>query len=234
MADWRLRLAPDAWLLRGPAGAQRAPVEGDPASALAQLAPARRGGKLQVVLGDGALRYLALRWPDGVRSGGERAAWLAHRFAQVHGVAVPEWTIVTDRDAVGAGAIACAVPAALVAAVRGFADAHGLRLDGVAGGFVDAYNRLRRGFDEAAGEFGALALARDGRLSVGLWREGEWLGLRSQALGADVAATARAMIEAWRLGSGQGEAGGTLYAVGFTPEGPAGWRALRREDAAWA
>lgn len=234
MADWRLRLTPDAWLLRGPAGEQRAPFEGDPAPALAQLAPGGRGGRLEVVLGDGALRYLALRWPAGVRSGGERAAWLAHRFAQVHGVAAPEWTIVTDRDAVGASALACAVPAALVAAVRGFADARRLRLGGVAGGFIDVYNRLRRGFDEAAGEFGALALARDGRLSVGLWRSGEWLGLRSQAQGPDVAAAARAMLEAWRLGSGQDEAVGTLYAVGFAPAAPAGWRSLRREDAAWA
>lgn len=242
-ADVLLRLEPAAWRLRGPAGEMLVPLDGGPVEALAHFdAAATRGaGRLKVVLGDGVLRYLTLRWPDKVVRAAERRAWLLHRFQVVHDVAEPDWMLVSDRDAVGSTALACAVPRALVDGLHAFAAARGLRLTGIAGDFVDAYNTVQAGLDEARGHYGLLALARGGRVTAGLWRQGEWLAMRSQAHGPAVAAEVCRMLETWLSGAGPGpEAAeprvepGTLYAMGFAPVVPAGWRASRLKEPACA
>jgi hypothetical protein len=254
-----LRLDADAWVLASPAGVRRRPLDGAPALQLEHLefdAAAARARRLQVVIGDGWLRYLVARWPQRLRRGDERRAWLAHRFREVHGVAEPEWTIATDRDAVGVPVLAGAVPAALVGAVQAFAERRRLRLDGVAGDFVVCFNRHRRSFDEPAGSFGALALARDGRVTVGLWRDAAWLALRSQPFGDDGAGMVVRTLEGWcaahaaesvrggreRAGPADTASGaqrsaqspaGVLYAVGFDASAPAGWRVERRRGSGW-
>src|SRR5690606_7761244 len=134
-------------------------------------APAR-GRPLRVQLADAWLRYLVVNWPPGLRTAGERAAFLAHRFAEVHGVATPEWVVQADRDAHDLPALGCAAPAAVIAAVQGFAARHGFTLAGIEADFVATYNRLRARFREADGEPAALAVLHDGRLTVGLWRSG--------------------------------------------------------------
>lgn len=231
-ADWQLRLEGDAWLLRGAAAAQRLAHEGAPDKALAQLQGGgeMRGGRLHVVLGDGWLRYLVLNWPRGVRRGEERRAFMAHRFREVHGVAEPDWTLALDRDVVDFPALACAVPAALLEAVREFARVRGLRLAGVTGDFADAFNRLQGRFDEPEGCFGALALARAGRLTVGLWRDGAWQAVRSQPLGGGEAGLG-AMLEAWCAGRTPAAQAGVLYAAGHAFALPAGWRQVPLEAA---
>lgn len=240
-AEVLLRLEPAAWRLRGPAGELLVALDGAPVEALARFdgAATRGAGRLKVVLGDGVLRYLALRWPDKVVRAAERRAWLLHRFQTVHGVAEPDWMLVSDRDAVGATALACAVPRALVDGLRAFAAARGLRLIAIAGDFVDAYNAVQAGLDEARGNYGLLALARGGRVTAGLWRKGEWLALRSQAHGPSVAMEVCRMLESW-LSDAAPESveprvePGTLYAVGFAPLVPAGWRASRLKEPACA
>lgn len=245
-----LRLDADAWVLASPAGVRRQPLDGAPALQLEHFefdAAAARARRLQVVIGDGWLRYLVARWPQRLRRADERRAWLAHRFRAVHGVADPEWMIATDRDAVGFPVLACAVPAALIAAVQAFADRRRLRLDGVAGDFIVCFNRHQSSFGEPAGSFGALALAREGRVTVGLWRDAAWLALRSQPLGEDGAGLVVRTLEGWCAAhaaeseaaaatgatrQGQSPAG-VLYAVGFEASAPAGWRVERRGGSGW-
>lgn len=235
-----LRLDAGAWILTTPDGVHRQELDGAPALQLERFerAAAPPRAPLHVVIGDGWLRYLVLRWPAPVRSREERRAYLAHRFREVHGVAAPEWTLAADGDTVSFPLLACAVPAALIGAVRAFADQRRLRLAAVTGDFVASFNAWQPSFREPAGCFGALALARSGRMTVGLWRDGAWQALRSQPLGDDGAAAVRHMLEGWCLTAGQtAEAGtasaGVLYACGLDAAAPAGWRVEWRGRGPW-
>lgn len=244
-AEVLLRLGAADWVLQGPGGEARTGLdEGGPAAALDRLQAAGglRGARLRVRLGDGWLRYLVLRWPPGVRSPVERAAYLAHRFAEVHRIDAGEWVLGADRDALELPALACAVPAAVLAGLQGFAASEGCVLAGVAGDFAGVYNALRARFDEGEGEHAALALLREGRLTVGMWRAGAWAGVRSQAVRDDGAAALCRMLEAWvrdsasagALAAGVAEAagaraGGVVYAAGFAGGVPAHWRRIDLE-----
>lgn len=238
--EWLLRLGADAWLLATPAGTRRQPLDGAPALQLERLEaePAGRGARLRVVLGDGWLRYLVLHWPRGVRSGAERRAYAAHRFREVHGVAEPEWSLAVDRDAAVFPALGCAVPAVLVGALQAFAEQRGLKLESVTGDFVACFNERRSGFREPPGGFGALAVAREGRITVGLWRDGAWRTLRSQPLGSNEAWEVLRMLETWSLQAVDDPAEelpvGVLYAAGFEASAPAGWRVEQRGGHPWA
>ncbi|MHB8784868.1 MAG: hypothetical protein ACYC5W_01360 [Thauera sp.] len=237
-AEVLLRLEREAWVLEGPGGQVRCALDGAlPGAALERLQPAGalRGRRLRVRLGDAWLRYLVVRWPQGVRGAAERAAFLAHRFGEVHGVGAPDWVLAADRDAHDLPALACAAPAAVVAAAQGFAARHGCLPEGIAGDFITAYNALRRRFDEADGVHAALALLRDGRLTVGMWSGGAWAGVRSQAVRDDGTAALRLMLEAWMRDVDpnpspavqaveHAQRGGVVYAAGFAGGLPAAWR----------
>ena len=199
-AETLLRLERDAWVLDGPDGVRHCALDGGaPAALLDTLQPSApaRGRPLRVRIADVWLRYLVVSWPQGLRTAGERAAFLAHRFTEVHGVAAPEWVVQADRDAHDLPALGCAAPAAVIAAVQGFATRHGFTLAGIEADFIATYNLLRARFREADGEPAALAVLRDGRLTVGLWRSGAWRGVRSQSVRDDGASALRLMLEAW-------------------------------------
>lgn len=230
-AERLLRLEADAWVLRDAGGERRQPHGGDPAGVLPALgAGLRRGQRLKVVLGDGWLRYLVLRWPAAVRTAEERHAFMLHRFRAVHDIGEPDWAFALDRDAVRFPALACAAPAALVAGLGAFARAHGLRLGEVVGDFIDRYNGLQGGFDETRGSLGALAVASDQRLTAGVWRDGAWLALRSRPAGADAARDLARMLEGWHAEHAPADKG-TLYACGIEPAAAPGWRIVRTEAA---
>ncbi len=226
--DCLLRLEADAWVLRTPAGVWRQPHGGGPAPELERLAGDMppRGTALQVVLGDGWLRYLVLRWPPSVRPGEERAAYMAHRFREVHEVTESDWVFAQDRDAVNFPMLACAAPASLVAALQVFAQAHELRLGSVTGDFVDRFNHLQRSFDETPGTLAALALVRDGRLTVGLWRDGEWQAVHCRMMSEDGPADLDHMLAVWRAELAPAQTG-VLYAHGIAPVDCPDWRVVR-------
>lgn len=237
-AETLLRLEREAWVLDGADGRSRRALDGGtPAAALDALQPpaAGRGRPLRVRIGDAWLRYLVVSWPPGLRTAGERAAFLAHRFAEVHGVEASEWVMQVDRDAHDLPALGCAAPAAVVAAAQAFADRHGYRLAGIEADFVATYNRLRSRFGEADGVAAALAVLQEGRLTVGLWRSGAWRGIRSQSVRDDGSGALRLMLEAWGReagmagapganAGGHAEPGGVIHAAGYHGAVPAGWQ----------
>lgn len=236
-AEAVLRLDADAWSLQAPQGRVRLPLSAPAVEVLGRLEVGATSGarRLKVVLGDGVVRYLALRWPDGLKRAAERGAWLTHRFQSVHGVGAPDWTLVSDWNAVGPAALACAAPSPLLEAIRGFAAQRRLRLAGVSGDFADCFNAVRRDLDDAAGDYGLLALARGGRVTAGLWQAGTWLAVRSQIHGEDAGAEVCRMLEGWLAGlapeTGGRQRVGVLHALGFAPRVPAGWRARRLDGA---
>jgi hypothetical protein len=245
-AETLLRLERDAWVLDGPDGMRRCALDGGaPAAMLDTLPPSApgRGRPMRVRVADAWLRYLVVQWPPGLRTAGERAAYLAHRFGEVHGVGAPEWVLQADRDAHDLPALGCAVPAAVIAAVQGFAARHGYALGSIEADFVATYNGMRRHFREADGEQAVLAVLHEGRLTVGLWRSGAWRGVRSQSVRDEGGSALRLMLEAWgrdaevvvapgaptgtkrppaavRGAPGQG----VLYAAGYAGPTPEGWR----------
>lgn len=252
-AETLLRLEREAWVLDGADGARRCALDGGaPAAALDALQPPApgRGKPLRVRIGDAWLRYLVVHWPAGLRTADERRAFLAHRFAEVHGVGAPEWVVQADRDAHDLPALGCAAPAAVISAAQGFAARHGYGLAGIEADFIATYNRLRARLRDAEGEPAALALLRDGRLTVGLWRSGAWRGVRSQAVRDDGAGALRLMLEAWAREAALAHAsaqpapaaaaqgarapdeaspaaaarGGVLHVAGYGGPLPAGWR----------
>lgn len=233
-ADWQLRLDGEAWTLHTSDGVQRREVAGVPEVALAHIEARVSNGKrsLSVILGDTWLRYLVIPWPPGMWRGDERRGFMEHRFRRVHEVGEPDWVLTMDRGVVNYPALACAVPAPLLNAVRDFAEVRNLSLASITGDFPASFNACRRRLDEPPGTLAALALLRGSRLTVGLWRDGAWLAVRSQnvaALGADLL---QVLLESWRVefaaGGGPDERG-VLYAAGPVAMGPAAWRRVSVE-----
>ncbi len=240
-ADWQLYLESATWRLITPEGEQRQAVAGDPETALAAFLGKVTGGKrnLRVVLGDAWLRYLVLAWPAGLRRSDERRGYMAHRFRQVHLVTEPDWVFGMDSAVANYPALACAMPARLLSALRDFAEVRGLRLESVTGDFAATFNGLRRNFEEPVGCLAAFALRRDHRLTVGLWRDGAWLALRSQTVAAQGTDALPAMLESWRLmfarAPAEGEAtqagDNVLYLAGPDVPVPPAWRRVTVEVA---
>lgn len=217
-----LLLDQDAWTLITPGGLSREPLDASPALHLSRLDVGRlaRGARVRVVIADFWLRHLVIEWPKGVSSQAECAAYLGLRFREVHGVSAPEWQFALDRDSVAPRVLACAVPAALVSAVQVWVRQHPIHLVGLSSDFVTQYNEFLPRFREPKGALGALAVVRGTRLMLGLWRDAQWLAVRSLPTSEEeVGATVARALEAWSLAHPHPDAGkrppvGVLYGVG--------------------
>lgn len=208
------------------AAQKRFAYEWSPDAALAALASdpqggVQRGSRWEVLFADALVRYLVVQWPAGLRGGAEREGYLAHRFREVHGVAEPDWRIVVERSVTAVPAIACAVPAVYLEAVAAWGRQNRLRLGSVTGEFLAVYNRVRQALEHP---FGALAVQRDGRMTLGLWSDAQWQALRSQPLGPAGEASLALYLESLAPGSERQGEPGVLYCVGEGPAVPAGWR----------
>lgn len=202
------------------AGAQPWPA------ALGDLLPAR--AKVDVCVADHWLRYLVTRWPAAVRAPREREAWLAHQFKAVHGIDMTAWTVAMDTDPVDDARIVCAAPTALITGLHSLLAARKARLTGLTGAFVAQFNRLRR---QCAATDGALLCAADGRLTLGVWRDGRWRALRSQVVALGDEDAARRMLTQL-CASGEAAPSGVLYTVGAQQTAPDGWQPVALEPAA--
>jgi hypothetical protein len=189
------------------------------------------GARWEVSLADDLVRYLVIGWPPGLRGGVEREAFIAHRFREVHGIFAPEWRITIERTATRIPAIACAAPAAIVDAVKDWAQRNRFRLTGLGGDFVTVFNRVR---PQLVQSVGALALSRGGRLTVGIWHDGIWHALRSQPDGVAKESGFGAFFRLIGAPQGEGAGVGVLYCVGDSIDAPDGWRVKRVEDREWA
>lgn len=223
----RLQVGPDSLLLsrRGqPLG--EAPLEAGWAGALAALPTSPTWARLHVEVADRHARYLRLAWPEGLRRT-ERQVWVASRFHSVFGSG--PWLTLADRDAFRLPALAAALPTGLVEALKVWATERRLRLTSLQAAFVADYNRHCRHFHDD----GAFARREDGRLTLGLWRDGQWQAVRSQPLAcAGCSGEALGQLLA-TLPAARAVAAGTLYIAGSPPPPaslPAGWQALDLES----
>ncbi|BAL23427.1 hypothetical protein [Azoarcus sp. KH32C] len=232
----RLLVEPDAFDIAAGGAPRRVEFAGRPQDALPLLsqegdAAIRPGTRWQVLLADGLVRYLVVEWPAGLRGRPERAAFVAHRFREVHGIESPEWQFAIEPSVTGVPTIACAAPVELIAAVDEWAARNRLRVARITGEFVATYNRLRSRLDNP---LGALAIERGGRLTVGLWHDAMWLSVRSQPLGAGGANALGQLLQSLQTRAASQAEGGTLYRAGTDLEAPAGWAAIALGGEAWA
>ena len=193
-----------------------------PAGLAAHL-PLRARVRAQVA--DRALRYLVLQWPAGVRGRKEREAWLAHQFKYHHGIDAGEWLFCRDTDPVGDPFIACAMPRVLLDALQAAVAARKGRVLGVTGRFVARFNALA---DRLSAPDGALATVDQGRMTLGVWRDGMWQALVSRAGNDGDAQLARRELTQLRI-TGEAPASGVLYPLGDRLDAPEGWTCVPLE-----
>ena len=224
----RLHIGPDAIRLsRAGQAAVELPLTPDWAASLAGLPALPARGRLHVTIADRHARYLRVDWPAGLKAA-EREAFTAHRFQTVFGDA-GAWAILADQDAVSFPSLACCIPASLLEALRAFASVRRLRLASVEAAFIADYNRACAAF-AADGGFARLEA---GRVTISLWRDGQWRAVRSQAVPvADAMAAARCLggVLPTLAGTDAAPVAGILYLAGAaTTVGPgpgvlpAGW-----------
>lgn len=232
----RLLVEPDAIRVLGGAAPVRIPYQWAPDEALTALASdplagVSRGARWEVLFADRLVRYVVVRWPEGLRGAAEREAVVALRFREVHGIGAPDWRIAVERNASRIPSIASAVPATHVEAIVSWVHAHGLRLEAMTTEFISIYNRVRPRLDSP---FGALAVQREGRITVGLWRDAQWQSVRSQPLPAGGEASLAIFLDAQTLRAGMLGERPPLYCIGCGPEVPPGWEKLGLGGHEWA
>jgi hypothetical protein len=223
-----LNIGPDALRLAY-RGTLDVALTSDWATSLAALPALPRFARVHVSVADRHARYLRLVWPEGLKAG-ERQAFVDHRFHAVFGPG--PWVTQADRDAFGATCLAAALPGDLLAALKEWARARRLHLAAIEPAFVADYGRNCRRF---RGD-GAFARLEARRVTLGLWRAGEWRALRSQPV-AQADGVAAAHCLAALLASVPPEevlAGGTLHLAGARPSVdllPPGWACAGLEEA---
>lgn len=201
----------------------------DWATSLAALPALPRFARVHVSVADRHARYLRLAWPEGLKAV-ERQAFVDHRFQTVFGPG--PWVTQLDRGAWGATCMAAALPGDLLAALKEWARARRLRLAAIKPAFAADYGRHCRRF---RGD-GAFARLEAGRVTLGLWRAGEWRALRSQPVEqADGVATAHCLASLLASLPPEKElSGGTLHLAGVLPSVdllPPGWACAGIEEA---
>lgn len=165
------------------AGAEQAPVWQPAVAALAQWLASKSGKKLAVhlVLSGRFVRWQLLGWQPDISRPDELAAYAALRFQETFGHAAQGWQVMHAVQPPGKAMPACAVDAALLEALRSTCDSAGARLVSVSPYFAGAFDRWRHVLGKKTAWFG---LVESDCISLGLLRDGDWLGLQTQRVNA--------------------------------------------------
>lgn len=197
--SWRdrvtLRLAPDSWALSRTPGLRprrrSAPAAGrcvaDPAAPIWRAAVDAAGSALrspnwsnaaiEVMLADELLRYQVVAWQSGLSGEDEETALARIQFRRVYGAPADDWVIRVAPAAPGRPRLACAIDAALLAALNTLAGAGGPVA--IRPHFVVVANALRR---RLGGGLCALAVTREHHVTLGVLARGRWLAVSGRRL----------------------------------------------------
>ena len=138
--------------------------------------------KLHVVLSGRFVRWQLLPWQAELSQPKELAAYAALRFHETFGKAADDWQVMHSPQPPGLTVPACAVDAALVAALRSTCEVAGASLATVSPYFSSEFDHRRTSFNKKSAWIG---LIEADCVSLGLLRDGQWLALRSQRVNAD-------------------------------------------------
>ncbi len=225
MSRWRgdpvrLRIDADTCTVEAAGQSHRIPFSIDvpewPAALAAQLPS---GARVVVRVADHHARYLVVQWPAGVRATRERKAWLDHQFKTAHGLDMTEWTVAIDRDPVNDPRIVCALPTALISRLNACVATRKAEIVSLTAAFIDEFNRACGAINEVDG---ALAVTDVQRMTIGIWRAGQWQRVVSQVIETGDSAAALRVLSQLRV-TGEASAAGVLYTAGKPMQAPDGW-----------
>lgn len=152
---------------------------------LARLLAAKRKANpkqtltLRIVLSGRFVRWQLLPWHPELTQPKERVAYAKLSFRETFGNAVEYWQIQLPPQPPNQTMPACAIDAALLAALHSACKDAGAHLVAVTPYFASAFDRWRNMLKGKAAWFG---LVEAGCLSLGLLHGDNWIGLRTQRL----------------------------------------------------
>jgi hypothetical protein len=127
--------------------------------------------RARIVLADQWVRYTVVPWSDALSSAEERMAHARQLMAGIFGDGLADWSVSLSEARPGASLLACAMPTALLEALRDMTARHRLKLATVQPHLIAAYNTWRHRLPtEAAawfvtveeGSLAALRMSGDG------------------------------------------------------------------------
>jgi len=192
-------------------------LQGEPwqqaVTALAQWLSEKGGKKptLHVALAGRFVRWQLLPWQAEVTRPKELGAYAALRFHETFGKTACDWQVMHSPQPPGQTVPACAVDAALIAALRSTCDVAGARLATVVPHYACAFDRWRHALNKPSAWFG---LIEPDCVSLGLLQGGRWLGLRSQRVDAHWREALPGMMAQMGIAVGLTEAAVPLYLTG--------------------
>ena len=182
-------------------------------SALAQWLAKKGGSKptLHIVLSGRFVRWQLLPWRPEVTRPKELATYASLRFRETFGKTADDWQVLHSPQPPGKAVPACAVDAALMEALRTTCETAGARLAAVTPYFSCAFDRWCNVLDKKAAWFG---LIESDCVSLGLLRDGNWIGLRTQRVDEDWCDVVPGMMAQIGIAAGLAETSPPLYLVG--------------------
>lgn len=142
----------------------------------------KQNPSLRIVLSGRFVRWQLLPWHAELTQPKERAAYAKLNFRETFGNVVEGWQIHIPPQPPDQTIPACAIDAALLAALHTTCKDAGAHLVTVTPYFSSAFDRWRNTLKGKAAWFG---LVETDCLSLGLLHEGSWVGLRTQRLDDD-------------------------------------------------
>lgn len=142
----------------------------------------RQTPSLRIVLSGRFVRWQLLPWHPELTQSKERAAYARLSFRETFGNVVEDWQIQLPPQPPDQTLPACAIDAALLAALHSICKDAGAHLVTVTPYFSSAFDRWRNTLKGKAAWFG---LVEADYLSLGLLHGGSWVGLRTQRLDED-------------------------------------------------
>lgn len=170
-----------------------------------------RGATVDLELANAWVRFRLVSFPAGLRAPADRLGYLRALFQNVHGDAALGWEIVWEPGYHARPVLACAVDAQLLSTLRGFVSARGARLRSIEPRFCGTFNRLRPRLNASQG---ALIQFDGGTLCVGVWRQRQWLAIRSAVADAAHGALAGSLLRQILIDAGSDGESGRAYVCG--------------------
>ncbi|MGB4345985.1 MAG: hypothetical protein WBJ21_06275, partial [Burkholderiaceae bacterium] len=189
------------------------PVWQPAVAALARWLASKKGKKLalRLVLSGRFVRWQLLASQPEISRPDELAAYAALRFQENFGHAAQGWQVMHSLQPPGKNMPACAVDAALLEALRTTCESAGARLVSVSPYFAGAFDRWRHVLGKKTAWFG---LIESDCVSLGLLRDGNWLGLRTQRVNEDWRDALPGMMVQTGISAGLPDPALPLYLVG--------------------
>ncbi len=182
-------------------------------AALATWLDTQAGAKptLRVVLSGRFVRWQLLPWRPEITQPDELAAYATWRFRETFGHGAEDWQVLHSPQPPGKAVLACAVDAALLAALRAACQSAGARLAAVSPYFACAFDRWRHVVGKKTAWFG---LIESETVSLGLLRDGNWVGLRTQRVNAHWRDALPGLMAQISISAGVADAALPLYLAG--------------------